>query len=149
MNGLIKLVRAKHSFARDERGAVALEMPFVYAFLLLIVMLPLADVAIAGFQFVSAWEALRGFGQSILYNPPPDVTNASSWTSSAVAKSDPNYPVSTINLMCGTAACSSGNTVSPKYYSYSTSITLSPIILGAILCPTSCTYTLTYSERFQ
>ena len=43
----------------DQRGAVAFEMPIVWLFLMMSLLLPLADVAIAGFQFISAWEALR------------------------------------------------------------------------------------------
>ena len=49
----------------DQRGAVALEMPIVWLFMMICLLLPLADVAIAGFQFVSAWGALRAFGQYI------------------------------------------------------------------------------------
>ena len=69
-------------------------------------LLPLADVAVAGFQFISAWEALRAFGQSIQYDPPPDVTNASGWTSSKLAKADPRFPIQQFQLVCGdTNAC--------------------------------------------
>ena len=81
----------------DQRGAVAFEMPIVWLFLMMSLLLPLADVAIAGFQFISAWEALRAFGQSIQYDPPPDVTNASGWTSSKLAtQADPRFPISKI-----------------------------------------------------
>ena len=52
----------------DQRGAVAFELPIVWLFMMMSLLLPLADVAIAGFQFVSAWGALRNFGQSIQYN---------------------------------------------------------------------------------
>ena len=83
----------KNSFIADQRGAVAFEMPIVWLFLMMSLLLPLADVAIAGFQFISAWEALRDFGQSIQYDPPPDVTNASGWTSSKLAKADPRFPI--------------------------------------------------------
>jgi Flp pilus assembly protein TadG len=136
----------------DRRGAVAFEMPFVVGFLILVLLLPLADVAIAGFQYISAWQALRAFGQSIQYSPPDDVTNASSWASNALANADPSYPISSITLICGdsNAVCTSANLLSPKYYSYQTSITLNPMVLTSILCPGgNCTYTLPYSERFQ
>ena len=73
----------------DQRGAVSFEMLLVYPLLMFGLFLPLADVAIAGFQYISAWEALRAFGQSIQYNPPPDVTSASIWASAASAKADP------------------------------------------------------------
>ncbi|WP_426442449.1 hypothetical protein [Bradyrhizobium genosp. P] len=130
-------------------------MPIVYAFLLFGLLLPLADMAIAGFRYVSAREALRAFGQSIQYSPPLDVTNSSSWASSAQAKADPNYPIPSINLICGDSqlACSATNLASPKYYSYTTSVTLSPLVLRSVLCTSGngdpCTFTLSYSQRFQ
>jgi hypothetical protein len=114
-------------------------------------LLPLADLAIAGFQFVSAWGALRAFGQSIQYNPPPDVTNASAWTSSALANADPRFPIQQFKLVCGdtNAVCSASNTASPKYYSYTTTVTLSPMVLRPVLCNAgSCSFTLPYSGRF-
>src|SRR4051812_30252380 len=101
----------RQSLIRDQRGAVAFEMLFVLSVLMFALLLPLADAAIAGFKFISAWQALRGFGQSIQYSSPPDVTNASSWASSALAKADPRYPISTFQILCGdsNAACSAGN----------------------------------------
>jgi hypothetical protein len=145
-------VSHKNSFIADQRGAVALEMPSVWLFLMMSLLLPLADVAIAGFQFVSAWGALRAFGQSIQYDPPLDVTNASGWTSSKLAKADPRFPIPNIRFVCGDANldCSPGNIDSPKYYSYTTTVTLSPMVLGSVLCNANpCSFTLPYSERFQ
>jgi hypothetical protein len=148
-------MRRKNSFIADQRGAVAFEMLFVFGFMILSLLLPLADVAIAGFQYVSAWEALRAFGQSIQYAPPPDVTSASSWTSSALAKAVPGFPISNFQLVCGDtkSVCSTTNTVSPKYYSYTTTVTVAPIVLTAVLCTSGngnpCSFTLSYSERFQ
>ena len=52
----------KGSFITDQRGAVAFETIIVYFFMCFSLLLPLADVAIAGFQYISAWEALRAFG---------------------------------------------------------------------------------------
>ena len=71
----------RDSFIADQRGAVAFEMLIVWLFMMMSLLLPLADLAIAGFQFVSARGALRAFGQSIQYNQPPDVTNTSGWMS--------------------------------------------------------------------
>jgi Flp pilus assembly protein TadG len=145
----------RHSFLADQRGAVAFEMPFVYFFLLFSLLFPLADLGAAAFNYISAWQALRAFGQYLQYNPPTDVTNTSSWSTSAVAKADPNYPVPSIQVICGdsNAACSATNTASPKSYSYTTSITLAPMVLKKVLCTSTntnpCTYTLPYSERFQ
>jgi hypothetical protein len=134
-----------------------LEMTIVSLFMMLLLLLPLADVATAGFKYISAWEALRGFGQSIQYSPPPDVTNASSWATSAIAKADAGFPIPSIQLVCGDSsppvACSATNTASPKYYSYTTTVTFAPMLLRPLLCTSGnanpCTYTLAYSERFQ
>jgi len=63
MNGETRPVSRKRSFMADQRGAVALEMPIVYLFLIVSLLLPLADVGIAGFQYISAWQALRAFGE--------------------------------------------------------------------------------------
>lgn len=145
-------ISRKASFLRDQRGAVAFEMPIVYLFLIMALLLPLADIAIAGFQFISAWQALRGFGQLIQYSPPPDVTNTTSWSATATAKADSRYPIPNIQVLCGTATCSGANTTTPRYYSYTTTITLAPMVLGSVLCTSSnanpCTYTLPFSERF-
>jgi hypothetical protein len=147
------------AFARrniaDQRGAVALETLIVMSVLLFSLLLPLADIALAGFQAISAWEALRSFGQYIQYPPntPPDVTNTSAWAST-LPTSVAGYPINNVQVLCGDtaagAACTSANISLPtKYYSYTTTITLSPMVLRSVLCPSSCTYILPYSERFQ
>jgi hypothetical protein len=140
------------SLLSDQRGAVAFEMLIVWFFLMMSLLLPLADVAIAGFRFISAWGALRSFGQSIQYDKP-DFTNASGWTSSKLAKADPRFPIQQFRLVCGDANldCSSSNSASPQYYSYATTVTLSPMVLSAVLCTSSnankCSFTLSYSEQ--
>ena len=48
------LISHKKSFIANQRGAVAFETVIVYAFMIIFLLLPLADLAIAGFQFVSA-----------------------------------------------------------------------------------------------
>ena len=144
--------RRRRALLADQRGAVAFETLIVYLFIVTSLLLPLADVAAAGFQFISGWAALRGFGQYIQYNPPPDPTNASSWIASLSTTTVSGYTMSNIKVVCGdtNSVCASGNVASqPKYFSYTTTVTLSPILLTAVLCPTSCTYTLPYSERFQ
>jgi hypothetical protein len=133
----------------NQRGAVAFETVIVYLFIVTSLLLPLADVAAAGFQFISAWGALRNFGQSIQYDSPPDVTNASGWTSSKLAKADPRFPIQNFQFVCGNSACSATNTVSPRYYSYTTTVTISPMVLRSVLCTSSCSFTLPYSERFS
>jgi hypothetical protein len=144
-------VSKKDSFIANQRGAVAFEMTFVYLFLVMSLLLPLADVAIAGFRYISAWQALRAFGQYIQYNNPPDPTSPGTWAS-GLQKTISGYTIGNIQLMCGDAntVCSSGNVTStPKYYTFSTTVTLAPMVLRTVLCPSSCTETLSYSERFQ
>jgi hypothetical protein len=137
----------------DQRGAVAFELPIVLLFLMSLLLLPLANVAVAGFQFLSAREALRAFGQSIQYNPPPDVTNTGDWKS-RLPTTVASYPINDLQVVCGNAPCSPGNSVLPKYYSYTTTVTLSPFnFLKPVLCRSSnadpCSFTLPYSEQFQ
>jgi len=132
------------SFIANQRGAISLEMPAVVLFMMIFLLLPLADLAIAGFQFVSAWGALRNFGQYLQYNPPPDVTNTSGWGSRVLAKADPRFPINDLQVVVDGPI---------KYYSYATTVTLSPMVLGppvGVLCTANpCSFTLRYSERFQ
>jgi hypothetical protein len=149
----------KDCFIADQRGAVAFEMVIVYVFLISCLVMPLTDLAIAGFRFISAWEALRAFGQSIQYSPPPDVTNPDAsptlWATTMRAKADSRYPIPSIQVLCGDSqlACSATNLGPPQYYSYTTSVTLAPLVLTSVLCRSGnanpCTFTLPYSERFE
>ncbi|WP_426424286.1 hypothetical protein [Bradyrhizobium genosp. A] len=117
-------------------------------------MLPLADLAAAGFRFVAAWEALRALGQTIQYNPPPDVTNWSSWKST-LPTSVSGYPINNLQVVCSDsmAACSATNFDSPKHYTYTTTVTIAPLVLSAAMCRSGnadpCSFTLSYAERFQ
>ena len=132
------------SLLSDQRGVVSLEMPAVVFFLMTFLLLPLADLAVAGFQFVSAWGALRNFGKYLQYNPPPDVTNTSGWKSRVLAKADPRFPINNLQVVVDGSI---------KYYSYATTVTLSPMVLGpplGVLCTANpCSFTMLYSERFQ
>src|SRR6266478_1147551 len=123
----------------DQRGAVALEMPIVWLFMMMSLLLPLADLAIAGFKFISAHQALRDMGQRTQYSPP-DATDPSSittWKSSLPTTVD-GYTVSA-KVYCGdpgTEAPCAGTTW-PKYYTFETSFTLSPMVLPvSVLCRT-------------
>ena len=141
----------KDFFIADQRGAVAFETIGVYFILGMFLLLPLADVAVAGLRYLSAWGALRAFGQYIQYNNPPDPANPGTWTS-GLQTTVSGHTIGNIQVMCGDAntACSSGNvTLTPKYFTFSTTVTLAPMVLRSVLCPSSCTYTLPYSERFQ
>jgi hypothetical protein len=136
-------------FIADQRGAVALETIIVYVFLVSSLFMPLADAAAAGFRFISAWGALRSFGQYIQYNNPPDPANPGAWQS-GLHMTVAGYTIGNIQVMCGSTPCDSSNvTLIPKYFTFTTTVTLDPIVLRSVLCPSSCTYTLSYSERFQ
>jgi hypothetical protein len=144
-------IRRRRSLLADERGAVAFETLIVYSFMLFALLFPLGDLTMAGYQFVSAWAALRGFGQLIQYHGPSDPTSPASWISS-LPTSVSGYPIKNVQVLCGGATCTSGNvTTPPKTYSYTTTVTLTPMVLGAALCggASSCSFTLPYSERFQ
>lgn len=149
-----RLLRSRASFIADRRGAVAFEMLVMFFILGTGLLLPLGDLAAAGFRFVSAWEALRALGQTIQYNPPPDVTDWSSWKS-ALPTSVSGYPITNFRVDCGDAitACAAGNASAPMYYSYTTTVTIAPLVLRAAMCRSGnadpCSYTLSYSERFQ
>jgi len=149
--------RRKGTFLRDQRGAVAFEMLIVYLFMMMSLLLPLSDLARFGFQFISAWEALRAFGQYVQYNPPADVANTFVW-SSGLPASVAGFPINNVMIFCGgsgaDAACTAGNMTLPtKYYSYTTIVTLTPMVLAPVLCTSGnanpCSFTLLYSARFQ
>jgi hypothetical protein len=141
-------MRKRGSFIADQRGAVAFEMPLVWQLLILFLLLPLADVAIAGFRFISAYQALRDMGQRTQYSTPDatDPTSISTWQSS-LPTTVSGYTVSA-TVKCGDAGSPAPcvGTDFPKYYAFQTSFTLSPLVLGSVLCGTC---TVNYSQRFQ
>ncbi|SCB50183.1 hypothetical protein GA0061098_1014105 [Bradyrhizobium shewense] len=140
----------KKSFIVDQRGAVAFETLIVYPVLVAFLLMPLADLAAAGFQFISAWSALRSFGQYVQYANPLAPDGTVSWKT-GLQTTVAGHAISNLQVLCGDAGatCSPGNLASPKYITFSTTITLAPIVWRGVLCPTTCTYTLPYSERFQ
>jgi hypothetical protein len=142
-----RLGSQRESFVANQRGAVAFETLIVISFLMFALLLPLADLATAGFQFLSAWQALRNFGQYVQYNSPGDPTKWPNWTatlSPSVTAIDARYPMKNITPVCGVDLCSSSNVTPPRYFSYKTTVTLSPMVLGPVFnCP--CSYTLSYS----
>jgi Flp pilus assembly protein TadG len=156
--GLASAVVRRRGIAADERGAVAFETVIVYIFIVIALLLPMADIAVAAFQYLSASAALRSYATYLQSNRPPDptdttsdATSISTWKSN-LRTSSAGYSIGNLQVLCGDAgagaACTSTNNI-VQYYSYATSVTLTPIVLSALLCPTSCTYTLQYTERFQ
>src|SRR3954454_6327880 len=99
-DGVTELKKRRVPFIADERGAAAFELVIIYPVLLIGLMLPLADLAIAGFQWLSARQALHSFGQYLMYAPPDDLGNTSSWFSTTLAKADGlDYPISNLRLI--------------------------------------------------
>ena len=132
----------------DQRGAVAFEMIIVYLFMVTSLLLPLADVAIAGLKYNSAYQALRDMGQLTQYSnlDATDSASISTWRSSLPTTVD-GYTVSA-TIKCGDAGTAPpcAGTTFPKYYTFQTSFSLSPMVLGSVLCSTC---TVNYSQRFQ
>ena len=115
---------------------------------MMILLVPLADFAIAGFKFISAHQALRDMGQRTQYSTPDatDPNSITSWKGSLPTTVD-GYRISA-KVYCGDpgiSPCASGTTL-PKYYTFATSFTWSPMVLGSVLCSTC---TVNYSQRFQ
>ena len=142
--------RHKDCFMADQRGAVPFEMLIVYLFMVTGLLLPLADVAAAGFQFLSAFGALRSFGQNIQYNTPPDVTNLSAWTST-LPTTVAGYPISSLQVICGdtNAVCSTSQHEFTKYYSYTTTVTMAPIVLDWCCVPVVTPIMLVHAELLR
>jgi Flp pilus assembly protein TadG len=149
------LIGHKKSFIADERGAAALETSIVILFLVSVPLFPLVDLATAGFQFISAHQALRDMAQLTQYSPPSDVTSAASITNwqNSLPTTVAGYTV-TAQVYCGNpatlapCAADAPGATSPKYYKFTTSFTLSPIspLLRSALCSPCTVY---YSQPFQ
>ena len=144
------LISHKKSFIANQRGAVAFETVIVYGFMMIFLLLPLADLAIAGLKFNSAYQALRDMGQLTQYSnlDATDPASISTWQSSLPTTVD-GYTVSA-TVKCGDAGTAPpcAGTTWPKYYIFSISFTLSPMspMLKSVLCSTC---TVNYSQRFQ
>src|SRR6476660_204207 len=146
--GMTELKRRRISLIADKRGVASFELIIVYPFLLIGLMLPLADLAIAGFQFNSAYQALRDMGQRTQYSTPDatDPNSISAWQRS-LPTTVGGYAI-TVTIKCGDAGTAPpcAGTAFPKYYTFQTSFSLSPMVLGSLLCGTC---TVNYSQRFQ
>ncbi len=148
----------KRSLYRDERGAMAFEMLIVYSFMIVALLLPLGDMSISAIRFISAWQGLRAFTHYVQFNPPSDVTNTTTWITKLPTNVS-GFAIQNFKIKCGDQVtgvdCTASNvtTLPVKYFQFSTSITLTPMILRSVLCTSAnsnpCTFTLPYSGRFQ
>ena len=144
----------KRSFIDDQRGAAAFEFAIVWVGLTFVLLLPLADLAMAGFRFISAHQALRDMAQRVQYSPPSDLTTSGSITSwqLSMTKSVSGYTI-TPTVYCGSpgtpAPCSAADALPtvPKRYKLTTNFTVSAMTPGLVFCSPSCT--VSYSIPFQ
>jgi hypothetical protein len=146
-----------------------LEFIIVAAFLLFVLLLPIADVGVAALSFMQARQAMRDLGGLVQYpqNQPPDLTtvSAATWTTLPTAVGTFSVQVGTgfptvpnqinITVSCGTPptkgaagpACTSADltdTSKTKYVWMGAVIQLHPIVIK--------TFTggnLAYTERLQ
>jgi hypothetical protein len=154
----------KKSLIANQRGAVAFETVIVMALVLFPLFLSLADLATAGFQFLSGWQTLSSFGeyaQNYAQNNPPDYSNISAWTSNLQTSWTVNGRTTGVNsttlqVTCGDAnppsPCSQSNNDPPRRFLYTTTVNLSLMWLGwAFSCSnnTPCPKTLQHSEPYQ
>ena len=126
----------------DRRGAVALEAVMVMSTIGFALFWPIADIGVAGAKYISTLQALRNYGAYLQYHVPLDVSQA------AYAVSVSGHSV-TVQTLCGDppgVACAANSTVTPKYYSLSTTISFSPIVLQSVF---GGSHPVVYFQRFQ
>jgi len=106
-------------------------------------LLPISDLVIAALQYIGAYQAERDLGAYAQYHTGAINTAGTPWT--VTLPTIAGYTITT-DVMCGSTStvCSNG-TLSPKWFRFSTTITLTPKFLTAL----SGNYTIYYSERFQ
>ena len=126
----------------DRRGVAALEFALI-ATVMAGLLLPISDLIVAAIQYMGAYQAERNLGAYAQYHTGAINTAVTPWTVTLPTIS--GYTITT-SIMCGTTStvCSDG-TLSPKWFLFSTTITLTPVFLTAL----AGTYTVDYSERFQ
>jgi Flp pilus assembly protein TadG len=151
--------------ASDRRGVAAMEFG-ILAGVIILLLLPIADLAAAAITYIRVDQAMRNVAAWAQYNPPPDITTPATWpnlrnnmsgfavsaqaTTSPPAASAPGSAISIyITVRCGNppgAACNAADAASPttvRWYYLSTNVQLNPIFLTGLTGGV-----LTYSERF-
>ena len=149
----------------DRRGVAAFEFIIIAAFLIFVLLLPIADVAVAGLRYMQVRQAMRDLGALVQYNQPPDLTNAGTWPTLPTTVGTFSVTIGTvfptsenqinITVSCGTPvngaaagpACTSAdltNPSTPKYVWMGAVVKLNPIVLKTITGGN-----LGYTERLQ
>lgn len=141
--------RQRQYIRLDRSGVAAVEFAVVFP-VMLALLLPTTDIALVALRRIEAFQAMRSLAAYAQFNPPPDITNASSTAAWAqnLASRIPGYTI-TPQVLCGDAAspCSSSNTASPKWVRLSTNVTVQPIVLSICPPPNGCN--LVHTGRFQ
>jgi hypothetical protein len=157
------------SLLADRRGVAAFEFLIVAAFLLFVLLLPIADVTVAALRYMQVRQAMRDLGALVQYNPPGDLTNVgTTWTTLTTLHPKVGtftvtigtvFPTSenqiNITVSCGTPvdgaaagpACTSTdltNHSTPKYVWMGAVIKLNPIVIKTITGGN-----VDYTERLQ
>ena len=151
----------------DRRGAAAFEFIIIAAFLIFVLLLPIADVAVAALRYMQVRQAMRDLGAFVQYNPPPDLTNFSAATWKTLPPTVGTFTVTigtgfpasenqiNITVSCGTpvngAAAGPACTVAdmadlstPKYVWMGAVVKLNPIIIKTLTGGN-----VGYTERLQ
>ena len=83
--GAVAKVLTLRGLLADRRGAAAFEFIIIAAFLIFVLLLPIADVAVAALRYMQVRQAMRDLGAFVQYNQPPDLTTwvAATWTNSS------------------------------------------------------------------
>jgi Flp pilus assembly protein TadG len=163
--GVVAKVLALRGLLADRRGVAAFEFLIVAAFLLFVLLLPIADVGVAALRYMQARQAMRDLGALVQYNPPPDLTtfSAATWTTLPAKVGTFTVAIGTvfptsetqinITVSCGTPGATAGpacttadmaNLSTPKYVWMGAVIKLNPIIIKTMTGGN-----LGYTERLQ
>jgi hypothetical protein len=145
----------------------------ILAGVIILLLLPIADVAAAAITYIRVDQAMRNVAAWAQYNPPPDITTPATWPNlpnsmsgfAVVAQADTSPPAASapsstisiyVTVRCGVppgAACTTHDASTPttvRWYYLSTKILLNPIFLprlsGGVFDTSG--YAFSYSERF-
>jgi hypothetical protein len=153
----------------DRDGAAAFEFIVIAAFLIIVLLLPIADVAVAALRYMQVRQEMRDLGALVQYNPPADLTKpGTAWTTLPTTAGTFSVTIGTgfptsenqinINVYCGTppltgvapdplSACKSADlstTSTPKYVWMGAVVKLNPIVIKTITGGN-----VGYTERLQ
>jgi len=149
----------------DRRGVAAWEFIIITAFLLVLPLLPIADVGVAALRYMQVRQAMRDLGALVQYNQPPDLTNVNTWTLPTTTVGTFSVAINTvfptsenlinITVSCGTPingaaagpACTPADltdTSTPKYVWMGAVVKLNPIVIKTLTGAN-----IGYTERLQ